>query len=355
MGRCGRRTRSNAFGSPPCAALRRRVSLSATTGAGLLLARPHLTRAVRRDAQRPRGALQEQDGEARVHRAGAPGAVRGLGLDEDLRAFGVPLVLAHHLRAVQHARALEGIHVVEVLVLGVLLHLGVLVRAGVVRHGEVLPDPHQAFVDVRVVLPGALLAFVVVLDVVPDRQAADRAGRHRAVRLVIGVIAVAPALGRGLLGHAARARDRRAAAAAAALHAGLRAGHARVGAVHAAFDEVLGRFLFLLLAVAQPLHREVDDLVLKHDARVRAGARAERGVLRVGVVMAFAVAVLLHLDLVRDLRLGPHPGLGQLELLHAARLLAAARRHVLALGNVVRDVVDVDRGRAVAPETLGAL
>src|SRR6185369_8355620 len=104
-------TRSNAFGSPPCAALRRRVSLSATAVEGLLLALPHLTGAVRRDAQRPRGALQEQDREARVVRAGAPAAVGLLGLDQHLRAFRIPLVLAQDLGAVQHARALEGIHV----------------------------------------------------------------------------------------------------------------------------------------------------------------------------------------------------------------------------------------------------
>src|SRR6185295_4907730 len=136
IGRCGRRTRSNAFGSPPCAALRSRVSWSATAVSGLLLAVPHLARGVRRDAQRTGRALQEQDREARVDRAVAPRTGGGLGLDEDLRAFRIPLVGAHHLGAVQHARALEGIHVVEVLVLRVLSAvLGVLVGAGVVGDG----------------------------------------------------------------------------------------------------------------------------------------------------------------------------------------------------------------------------
>src|SRR5882672_5811296 len=349
MARWGRRTFSNAFASPPWAAWRRRLSVSGTNPR-LLLSRPHLARAVGRYAQSARGALQEQDGEAGVDRAVAPGAVRGLGLDEHLGALGIPLVRAHHLGAVEQAGAFEGVHVVQVLVLGVLRHLRVLVGAGVVRHGEVLGDPLDALVDVLVALPGLLLAVVVVLDVVPDGQRADRSGRHRAVGLVVRVVAVAPARGGRLPLHHARTGHRGARAARDAGHVlGV------VRAVHATFDQVLLGTRGLLLAVADPLHRGVGHLAFDDDARVVAGAHAQRGILRVRVVVRIAVALLLDLDLVLHRGLVLRAARGrQLELLHAA-FLAAARRDVLALRHLIGHVLDIDRGRAVAPEALGAL
>src|SRR5262249_22647088 len=152
-----------------------------------------------------------------------------------------------------------------------------------------LAQPHQALMDIPVALPAPLLAFVGVLDVVPDRQAADRAGGHRPVRLVFRVVLIAPAVRDRLARHAAGTGDPAAARAGAARHAGLRAGHAGIGTVHAAFDQVLRGALLLLLALTQPLDRGIDHLVLEDDARVGAGAAAERGVLRVRVVVPLAV------------------------------------------------------------------
>src|SRR6185436_108150 len=128
------------------------------------------------------------------------------------------------------------------------------------RDGPVLVDPGQAVEDGLVLLP--LLAQHVVVDA--DR--ADRAGGHRAVGraavAAVGALAVAVAPAARLA-----QRDR---AADARRHRGL------VVLVRALFARMLGR--------DPVLAAERDDFLREDDARVVAGAHAERRVLGVRVV-----------------------------------------------------------------------
>src|SRR6185436_3313512 len=203
---------------------------------------------VRRRHEGLRRLLEEKDREAGVPGGvlavpDAPGAVGALGAEEELRAFGVPVVVAQLVGAVEDAGALDAVEVVEEPVLS---------AAGVVLDGELRAQPGHAVLDGGVLLP-VLLEHVVV-----DRERARAAGGHRAVGVALAGTLVGPAL--GLAGGLAGAR------------------------ADGALPELVGAALFRVDALDEPLHGEVDRRLGDQDARVVAGAEAERGVLRVRVV-----------------------------------------------------------------------